>query len=42
MHKGDTNDRINKDFQINFLLKIVIKIQKRNNKQNLSKHYLFA
>jgi hypothetical protein len=35
MHKGDTNDRINKDFQINFLLKIVIKIQTRNNKQNL-------
>ena len=35
MHKGDTNDRINKDFQINFLLKIVIKIQTRNNKPNL-------
>ena len=35
MHKGDTKAKNKKRVSINFLLKIVIKIQTRNNKQNL-------
>jgi hypothetical protein len=34
--------KINKEFQINFLLKIVIKIQTRNNKQNFMKALSFC